>query len=285
MLKVRNLLVSSFDLDHYDLSWEIDPTHEDPLNFTFEVQRSESPEAGWESICGPFTDRYLFRDATLPRPIFDRHVYYRLRLVDKRTQEEAFTDPSSIGAPPSLKALEMIRQLFIKLREFNGRKVLVFKRRTFGQTCNSCFVDGLKATSHCKTCYDTGFVGGYHQPIETLMQIDPAESQVRATDRGKMALTQTVGETIPFPSLHDGDVIVEAENKRWTVAPLPGKEVLRHPIKQQVRLLGALQGDIVWDIPVNWEIDSIKAGPLREMRSPSDDKRLSELGEPQRRVL
>ena len=285
MLQVRNLLVQSFDLDHYDLSWAIEPTTADPLDYTFEVQRSMSSESGWETICGPFTDRYLFRDASLPRPIFQSTIYYRLKITNKRTQEVAYTEDSSMGAPPSLRALEMIRQLYVRLREFNGRKVLVFTRRTFGQHCPNCFVGGLKVSSHCRTCFDVGFVGGYNQPIETLMQIDPVQSQSQATDRGKVTMQQTGGETIPFPALTDGDLVVEAENKRWEVVTMPGKEVLRHPTKQNVRLIGVMPGDILWDIPVTWDIDSIKAGPLREMNPISDSVRLIELGEPQRRIL
>jgi len=268
MLKIVNARVQSFDIDHFDVWWEIEDVNEDVLNYDFEILRSESPEGPWDVLTEKFQDRYMFRDGTIPRPIFNRNIYYRIRITDRRTNEVEESESREAIPPPSLRALEIIRQNFIKLREFNGRKVLIFPIRTFGQSCPHCRfddIDDVKIVSHCPTCFSTGWVGGFFHPIESLMMINPERKVIQVSDSGKTEIALTTAWTIPYPTLKEGDLIVEAENRRWTVVPDKTIEILRHPVKQEIRLNEVIYGDMAYKVPVDWEMDPIQAGPAREL--------------------
>lgn len=279
MLKVCNIRVRSFDLDYLDLLWELEPTSDDIFDYDFHVQRSEHEYSDYVDIAGPFTDAYRFRDLTLRGQLsFFRRFYYRIR-VTHRQSAATETYPTEGGvclrADPDLEALEMARNARIRLQEFSGRLVWVFPIRTFGQRC-TCVdsVTGRRKVSSCSTCFDTGWVGGFHRPIETYMQIVTPPEATTLSDLNEVQNINATGRMGNYPEVHSRWVVVEGENSRWRIGEGIRKvEKGRAVIRQDFPLHRIPVGDIEYTLPISLtqaEVDVLQPTAQRLYTNPQD---------------
>lgn len=251
MLQVSRLYARSFDLDHMDVMWEIADFSGDIYQFNFFVERSESAAGPWETLAGPFQDQYYFRDISPALLHKWRTLFYRLRIVDRQTNEEATFGPTAQQGEPDLIALEIQRQEDVLFREHVGRRCWLFPVRTFGAKC-ICFdrVTGRRTRSNCLTCYDTGYLGGFFSPIECFIQVDPNPNSPTQTPRGEQQNNNTSARLISFPPVKPKDILVEAENKRWRVETVTPTQRLRSVVHQELVLHEVPRDDIVFRLPI-----------------------------------
>jgi len=270
MLKVQNIRVRSFDLDHLYVLWDIEPTTEDPLKYDFWLEKSDAEFSGFHTLVGPFTDRYLFKDNTLRgQKSFFRKWYYRIRVQLRGSGDDPVYFPENgrgvcVRAEPDLQALEMARNERIRLREVNGRTVWVFPVRTFGQKCPVCSDSstGIKRRSTCLTCFDTTFVGGYHRPLEVKMQITTPPQSTTAADLGEIENVNGQGKLANFPEVAHRWLVVEADNTRWLIGEgIRRIEKARALVRQEFPLHRPSNTDVVYKIPI--ELDSDEMADLR----------------------
>jgi len=105
-LKFVNTKIRSFSLDFLEVLWEIEDTVVDPLDFQLYVLRSESPMGPFDTVAGPFEDKYRFVDSTVNLLHRWRQLWYKIRSVQKAdtssvVESDAFTfvnNPDLIGA-------------------------------------------------------------------------------------------------------------------------------------------------------------------------------------------
>jgi hypothetical protein len=277
MLPIERLRVRSLDVDSNEVTWGIaGSSMEDALDYTFQVFRSESPEGPFEPITQTFEDRYIFVDRRLPAGDKFRQIWYRLRVTKKGGQTPVFEDfgPVCRQAEPDLVANYIRRMELTLFTQATARLCWLFKRRTFGARCPSCWdpVSGKKARANCLTCYQTGFLRGYLNPIEVWIQIDPAAKAQQNQGQQAAQHTATTARTSFYPNIVPGDVIVEAENKRWRVDKVTQSERLRTPIKQELVLLQINDTDIEYKLPINLDeaLRDIQPSPPRMFTNPTD---------------
>lgn len=241
---VRNIKVRSLSVDFHEISWEIAPTREDILDYTFQVLRSEAPAGPWEPISVEMDDRYLFIDNRIKVANRWRVFYYLVRVRHKQSGKTWDFGPASRDADPDLIATELRKHVNLLMREFVGRRCWVLPVRTFGQRCPACFNESLKTRvrSGCRVCYDTGFVRGYHNPIEAWVQFDPSPNDNQETNVGTLQQNNSTLRMGYFPPLKPRDVIIEPENHRWRVTQVSMTERLRAPVHQEIQ---------AHEIPVN----------------------------------
>ena len=279
MLEVTNIRVRSYDLGYLDVYWDLSTCFEDVLQYEFVVQRSGAEFSEYEDVSAPLVDLYHFRDAAIP----GRHekynkMYYRVLVRDRRTAATK-TFPTkgagaSMGALPDLAALEMARLERLKLAEFKGRMVWVYRRRTFGQRCTVCYDSVMQrhTSSNCAMCYNTSWVGGFHAPVQTYGQlVTPTEQTVHA-NIGKVQPQNTYVLLGNIPEVFEGDLLMEAENIIWRVAPNVNKVTkARALIRQQAPLHQVQLEDIEYTIPLNIA-ESVRkdliASPARNYTNP-----------------
>ena len=175
-LEITKLLVRSLDVDRNEVTWEIGDTTEDVLDYTFTVLRSESPEGPFDAVTAAFEDRYIFVDARIPGGDRFRQLWYRLRVTHKATATAVDSAAVCREADPDLIATYIRRHEMTLFTQVTGRKCWLFKARTFGPRCPSCFdrVSQKRTRSGCMDCWGKGFLRGYHNPIEVWVQIDPS---------------------------------------------------------------------------------------------------------------
>lgn len=275
MIKIRDLKVSSFSLDSQDLLWEIEETLEDVRDYDFFIQRSEGQEGPFDTIGGPLVDQYSFRDVQAPAYNRERQHLYRIRIVKRDTGLESFSSVEFQIAPQDLIAAEIQRSEFLRLREYVGRKVFIFQKRTFGQRCLTCW-DPIKqrlTVSSCPECFNTGFSRGFMRPVSTYMQIDPATGLAgqaeQLSDLGKTQHSIVRGRTILHIIMKSGDLVMELENIRWRITGTLVSDHIRHPVTQDVTMMRIPETDIEYSIPLaGVDPATFQASPARAFRNP-----------------
>lgn len=259
-LVFKKLLVRSFSLDFLEVTWEIEDTDLDARDFECYMLRSESAMGPWDTIAGPFEDKYRFVDNRVNLLHKWRQYHYRIKSVRKADHNDvAESDPVCLMAEPDLIAAEIQMRERLVWTEYAGRKVFIFPVRTFGQRCPNCF-DGpdkgkgftsQRRRSKCLTCYDTGFARGYLSPIEIFMQIDPRDQSIQPLPVGETQQTDTSARLPNFPQVKPRDIIIEAENKRWRIVKVKPTERLRSVVHQELLMHEIMPGDIEFQLPVN----------------------------------
>lgn len=273
MLTISKLRVRSLDMDHLDLFWEIGNTSEDPYDYTFQVERSESPEGPWDPVSSEFSDRYMFRDINVNLQNRWRVYHYRIKITRKSDSSITYSDLAQTTAQPDLVALEVRRLETILLREFVGRRVWLFPRRSFGQRCPNCWDSrsGQRTTSQCVTCYDTGWARGYLDPIETWVQFDPTAKNTQNLQLAETQQQNSSARLTDFPPVKPKDIIVEAENVRWRVERVSETQRLRAVLHQELVLHAVPKGDIEFKLPINIDsLETLEASPKRNFTNPQN---------------
>jgi hypothetical protein len=289
VIKVTKLTVRSFNLDHMDVFWEISPvaapvTADAPheiYNYEFYVLRSEAALGPYEQIAGPLRDQYSLRDIRVSLLHKWRQYYYKIRVVHRTTaEEETFGPASSLEPEPDLIAAEIIRQEDMLFREFAGRKCVLFPARTFGPVC-TCYDTVTKRVtrSGCKTCFGTGWMGGYMSPVEVFVQIDPFPKVSQASSLQERQPSDTAARMISFPPVAPNDILVESENRRWRVITVTPTQRLRATVRQELTIHEIPKGDIEYALPVKVDAKSLQPAAERNFTNPQnlDDEDFSDI--------
>jgi hypothetical protein len=301
VLTVTKLWVRSFSIDFLDVFWEIStvrgPSTDSDLksheiyNYDFFVLRSEAAMGPYAVMGGPFRDLYRFRDNRVPALHKWRQFFYKLRIVDRRTNETAEVGPTaSSEAAPDILASAIIREEDQLFREFVGRRSWLFPARTFGPRC-SCYDATLNriARSNHLPCFGTGWLGGYLSPVEIFIQFDPNPKQVALQAMGETQPSNTAARCSSFPPVSPRDILIESENRRWRVVNVVPTQRLRAVVHQELQLHEVPRSDIEYSIPLNIDAQGLVPASERNFRnaqnidSPDADYKdiLSFFGHPQ----
>jgi len=148
---------------------------------------------------------------------------------------------------------KLLRDQYIALRHFNGVDARIAKRRHFGTRCPTC-ADTLTSQSliyNCTTCYGTGWTGGFFTPLSTFVKISPAATREDVTELGNTSQRSTTLQTISYPKLEPGDLVIEVDmNRRWLVTHVAPTEVHRIVTKQTASINELARGSIEYCLPL-----------------------------------
>jgi hypothetical protein len=273
-IELRDLKVTSLDIDFHEVSWTVASNSVDILDFQFEVLRSEAEEGPYESLAGPFEDRYSFVDNILQVLHRWRTYHYIVRIREKTTGDTKDFGPVSHEPEPDIVAIELRRHLRVLFQEFAGRRCIVLPVRTFGQRCPDCWHPVLekRTKSGCLTCYDTGFNRGYMHPIEAWIQVDPSTKSQQHNNPGETQQDNTTMRMGYYPSVKPHDLIIEAENIRWRVEEQTQTEHSRAAVHQEVKIHRVPELDIEYAIPVHFStaLKNLFFTPARNYTNPAN---------------
>jgi hypothetical protein len=256
MLKIINLRVGAMTATHMHVTWEVEPTWEDVLDYDLYVQRSESPEGPFDQVSDKMVDKYEFFDATSEVETRGHRLwYYRLRLVRRSTGEESHTGPSSYSAKPDHVATELRRQAMLLYKLTQGRRCWLFPVRMFGQRCKHCYdpVTNRKFKTECPQCYDTTWSRGYLDPIEVWVKFEPTPKHMENNMIRVEKMQDQVAYMGHYPEVKPLDMLVEPENCRWLVRRTQPTERLRAIVRQTLVMDEIEVGHINYQVPVNYE--------------------------------
>ena len=274
MITITGLKVRSLDVDYHELSWGLEDTSEDVLDYTFQVFRSESSNGPWGEVSVPFSDRYIFVDRAVYPFHAARLYHYLIRVKNNITSETVDVGPVNMQPDADIVAKELRRHMSLLFREFTGRRCWILPIRTFGQRC-VCWSETLRKRrqSGCRLCYDTGFVRGYHYPIETWIQIDPGSNFAeQTTNVGPMQQMNSTARVADVGIVKPRDVIIEAENKRWRVTQINQTEQSRAPIHLELTIHMIPQSDIEYavELKLDQPLRDLALSPARNFTNPQN---------------
>lgn len=273
MLQICQVKVRSLDVDYAELSWQISNTAEDVLDYTIQIQRSESAGGPWDDLSVPFVDQYLFYDRRTMPFNNQRTMFYQFLVRNIRTGQTEIFGPYNAQPEADLIVRETRRHMELLFREFAGRRCWVLPRRTFGQYCPSCWSTtlGKRTRSGCLTCFDTGFNRGYMAPIEVWSQVDPGGNQVvQRTNLGAIQPLNTTSRLVYSGTLSPLGILVEAENIRWRFTQINQTEHGRSPIHYEVQMHAIPASDIEYRIPLDLgeKLKDMWISPSRNFTNP-----------------
>lgn len=139
-----------------------------------------------------------------------------------------------------IRANEIQRRYWLLLRKFVGSDSYVFKRRTYGKRCNTCWDRvNLKVTNdRCPECYGTGWSTGYLSPYKTYLQYDITPNNTVLTPGGRSEPNTIQAVTISFPEIDDWDLIYRiADRKIYRVDVVNSTELQTKQVSQRVNLI------------------------------------------------
>ena len=278
MLKISKIWCRTLDLDAIEVYFETAPHNEDELDYTFEVLRSEAQYSDFLPISKPFSGRFHFSDTTPKQRHFFRSLYYKIE-VTRKSDSKTVTYPeeglpgASVEAEPDLEAIEISRILQIRLSQFTGRLCWIFTKRTFGQRC-LCHdpVTGSKTRSSCALCWNTGWVGGYHSPLQVYADIISPSEQSNPSDMAKFTTVNARGILSGNPRVREGAILIEPENLRWRIGPINTSEKNRSVFRQEFSLHRIPTDDIIYKLPIN--IDNLRDFQPLEIRQMTNPQSL-----------
>jgi len=264
MLTLNSLTVSSFNVDQLTLTWDFKPSKEFFSAYGIDVYRAESPNeeaasiSGYELIAsGIGADTYSYTDTSITN-LYDpyRKWYYKLHIYEIATPANDSIQPSLpayVNDSSTNKAYkEILRRKKKVLDRFVGRDLTILKRRTYGTYCTVCFDEVLfrSTDSNCPTCWGTGFLQGYFDPISVRGMINAAPKYNQITMFGEFLPSDAVLNILNYPPLRPRDVIVDNINRRWLVRQIRPLEKDGVLIEQSVQISLISPDDYVYQISI-----------------------------------
>lgn len=285
-VQVTKINVRSFDLDHLDVFWEIGPvagpatdgTPHAIYDYQFSVLRSEAAMGPFDVISNPLVDTYSFRDNQVSLLHNLRQYFYTIRVTHVASgQTKDFGPTSNDGTEVDRIASAIMHEEDVLFREFVGRKCYVFPARTFGPAC-TCFDPfmGRKSRANHGPCFGTGWLGGYLNPVECFIQIDPNPKNVQLSQLGETQTNVTTARMMAFPPVKPRDILVESDNSRWRVERVTPTQRLRAVVHQELVLHKIPQGDIEYNLPVNVDVKTLQPAADRNFTNPQNLESSSE---------
>jgi len=188
------------------------------------------------------------------RTNLDKRLYYKVTTVTTDGYESRLeeTEPHSVREIERLDYIwkEAIRRNRWILQQA-GHRVKLYFRPWFGERCECWEERGRnQARLDCKICYGTGFKSGYLGPIDILIAPPDTEKNLELTDLG-LSLNWVISTwTGPTPEINQRDLIIDKDNRRFTIGPV-NKKSCRGMILQQHFDISLLdETDIRYEIPV-----------------------------------
>lgn len=265
MITLKNIIVNQINTNSISITWEIEPTEENLSIYKIGIYRAESP--GQPNILDEFDlvaddldvndGEYLDTSLSKLETPF-RKWYYKLKVKNTDTLEETVSKFSFYfkSTSPDLYHKEILRQKYISLNLFVGRKLFLIKRRTWGTHCSLCWDDVLfrAKDAYCPECYGTGWTLGYFNPVPFLGMISPSPSRNQIMMFGEWSPSDVLLEMLNYPPLVPKDVIVDDDGNRWVVLDTQKVEKLGFTIEQRIQLALIEPDDIVYTLPINYNL-------------------------------
>ena len=224
-------------MDQVLIEWKFSQTLEDFHDYSFELQRSKSPEDDYETIFR-FLDESQFLDNVNYKRLW-ANLFYRIKITQISTGKIIETDPQEFGYEPNLEALEIIRRNDILLKNKRhgiGVPVIVFLRKRQGIDCNCWDRDKKRfKTSNCTDCYGGRFLGGFSAPIITWANLTPDRKGVTIPQWGEQETNESRLFFSNYPIITPKDIIIDPGKMiLWTAENIETSERRGHLLHQLV---------------------------------------------------
>ncbi len=254
------------------IQWDLQNAEESG-DFTFDVERSGSPEGPFDKVAvnlkntfnfmedlvlnKPFTSDKVYEGANLFR--LENSCYYRILVTPPSGRNNAvYSEPqlieNGLNKNDRLLRRKIMHDESVGLRKLSGVELMVLKRRHWGERCDDCFDLTTKEVlqEDCEDCYATGFKEGYFTPVKVYGRFTDNPVQAQMSPQGLVETNQPRLTILDYPKLDSGDIIVDLRrNDRYEVKivlPTTLKSVIIH---QEATVSLLARDSVEYTIPVD----------------------------------
>lgn len=263
MVTIDSVTVNSYDFASLTVSWEFYETWESLDPYTVSVYRSTNPAyvpADYVCLASgiPASGVASYEDTSVSGYLSYRwqDFYYTVIPYVEATGVSGIAGtPARLELPIDLVAKDIVRRTALALKTiYGGKTAYVLKRKKSGTRCSVCWDDVLqrRTVEGCRTCFDTGWVGGFWSQYPVLAAIGPGNRRTMLNVFGEWEPQDSFLRCGPNPTLSPQDVVVDLQNRRWRVVEMRPVEKGLHIIQQQARLMRINETDIMMEFPITW---------------------------------
>lgn len=228
--------------DKATISWK---TPDDWGECSFHVYVSESDSGPFRKLTQSPVQGLVFEDTSSRKfSKYNKDFYVVEAILLDKGEAVLRSKPTSWENKPrrfvELRGLEIQRRFWLMLTKFMGVETLVFKRRTFGKRCSTCWDYSAKKVTNdqCPECMGTGWSQGYIQPYSTFMQFDVTLNNKDLTALGRSEINVIAAMTISFPEIDDWDLVFRVKDSRmYRVDKVTTTELLTSTVSQRLQLV------------------------------------------------
>lgn len=151
----------------------------------------------------------------------------------------------------TLRSIEIQRREYWLLTRFAGIQSYLFRRKSYGQRCLTCWDFKLEKLmqDHCPDCLGTGFEGGYFDPSICHLQYDATPENNGKAYYGRTEQTQIGAWTISIPTIRPDDVLVQTGTWRiYKVLAITPTELQGNTVRQILTLTQLSKGDVEYQL-------------------------------------
>jgi len=221
------------------IEWDVPPDDLGQVP-TFKVYSSMSELGPFRAVTGsPITDPfYTTERIDSDSNVADQYYTIEVSYPDGRIFRSYPKAPENdIPAWQGRRFRNIQRREVLLLDKFVGVESIIFIPKTFGPRCPHCWDDVHQKVmnDHCEHCYGTGFEGGYHTGMRTLLQYNPTDKRADAAYFGISENIMITAWTISFPSISPRAMIVRVPDRKvYRVEGHQGTtEMLTNTVRQQ----------------------------------------------------
>ena len=257
----RRVTVAYAMVGHARIEWDLQPTFNDPLPHSFQVQVNPNggDADGWTDVGVPVVDACfaIDEDRRLCGKRLD--MVYRVKLT---TPCGVYYSGNAqiygiLTERQWLQYRAIVRRIQIRPDTLKVAPGYLLKRKTHGEpcTCVDPYTGGV-TDSACELCNGTGKIDGFWAAAEnTLYDISPEQEQSHvdnAQTRGTVNDIVVAGKFVAFPIVHSHDVWVSQESdRRYYVRSTRNlAEIAQVPVLVQAELRLAPFSDVIYNVPV-----------------------------------
>ena len=181
--------------------------------------------------------------------------YYKLQFIDKETKNAIESDIfSQFESQPNLIADDIRNNIYREYVLFKGEKVIIYKIRRHGELCDS--FDPVRHTpkqQNCKICYDTGYIGGYYNPIYSYADFTPQPDQISNSGYGDIRQGMQAVTLPYYPLVHPGDIIITKNHVCYEVTVPTAQTMFNKTLMQFIQVKELAAQNVVYNLPVTWD--------------------------------
>lgn len=259
-LRLTNIVIAQQTAHTQIIGWRLLGIPSESIGATVRIYRSTVDHDGFVLVAAVPADTGYYLDTAVNTS--DRWIvqYYRLEVVDN--SGDAFTHgPVRINYEIDAVSMALLKATNTAVK-LGGDPILVYQRKSDpSPRCSVCWDSVLRKTtdSRCLSCFNTGYAGGYFNPILTLSVVAPVTKANAPSDTNRQSAT-TIGLLSNYPILRPKDLICALETgKRYRVVSIQPTEKGRMLVNQNAVLEELNPEDIEHNIPI---IDLSTLAPL-----------------------
>jgi hypothetical protein len=239
--------------------WTLDPTFRGIKPFNFSLAASETPDFSEVVFAKDLGDTFYGVDDTLLKQNNLGSYLYRVTLITRdnkvyHSNVLNFFDKAE-NWQKYFTAREIVRKEFVRFRYTGQKNAYLLKRKNYGEL-NADELDpvsGVPLTDNT-TDFGTGFVGGYHKPLQVIFSTENQQEHSSLNQQG-MGFDHTEKlkiRMVGFPIVTPRDILVTEENIRYnfdsiSTTYMPGTNI---PIIQMADVTTIPPTDTIYNVVV-----------------------------------